>query len=60
MLLRSELDREEKALQEGIGRGLGLRGEWEGDPSWYGGKIRQIASVVETEDGFLVARREDL
>ena len=57
MLLRSELDREEKALQEGIGRGLGLRGEWEGDPSWYGGKIRQIASVVETEDGFAIRLR---
>ena len=57
VLCRSELDREEKALEEGTGRGLGLRGEWEGDPSWYGGKIRQIASVVETDDGFAIRLR---
>lgn len=57
VFVRSELDREEKALQEGTGRGLGLRGEWEGDPSWYGGKIRQIASVVETSGGFAIRLR---
>ena len=57
MLLRSELDREEKVLQEGISRSLGLCREWEGDPSWYGGKICQIASVVETEDGFTIHLR---
>ncbi|KZT73373.1 hypothetical protein DAEQUDRAFT_721969 [Daedalea quercina L-15889] len=50
--LWAELDREDKAIEEGVGRGLGLHGEWEGDPNWYGGKIRQIASVVETKDGF--------
>ncbi|TFY61555.1 hypothetical protein EVJ58_g4443 [Rhodofomes roseus] len=49
-----ELDREQAALEEGTGRGLGLRGEWKGDPNWYGGKIRQIASVVESGDGFVL------
>ncbi|KAH9923676.1 RNA dependent RNA polymerase-domain-containing protein [Fomitopsis serialis] len=50
--LWAELEREQAAIEEGAGRGLGLRGEWKGDPNWYGGKIRQIASVVEAGDGF--------
>ncbi|KII94231.1 hypothetical protein PLICRDRAFT_675257 [Plicaturopsis crispa FD-325 SS-3] len=43
---RKELDREQAALEEGLGRGLGLMGEWEGVEDWYGGKIQQVARVA--------------
>ncbi|OBZ68489.1 putative RNA-dependent RNA polymerase SHL2 [Grifola frondosa] len=46
-----ELDREEAAIMENKGRGLGLHGEWQGDPKWYGGKIQQIVRLVEAEKG---------
>ncbi|EIW87305.1 hypothetical protein CONPUDRAFT_87147 [Coniophora puteana RWD-64-598 SS2] len=41
----SEYDREEKAIVENRGRGLGLMGEWEGKHSWYGGKIQQVITL---------------
>ncbi|KLO20599.1 hypothetical protein SCHPADRAFT_816328 [Schizopora paradoxa] len=40
-----ELDREQKAKLENEGRGLGLRGAWEGVEDWYGGRVQQIARL---------------
>jgi RNA-dependent RNA polymerase len=45
---REEYDREESALAENIGRGLGLMGEWGGSPQWYGGQIEQKADLEVT------------
>lgn len=42
---RRELDREQYAIMENKGRGLGLMGEWYGDPDWYGGQVQQIARL---------------
>ncbi|GJE86474.1 RNA dependent RNA polymerase [Phanerochaete sordida] len=41
----TELVREQKALLEGAGRGLGLMGAWEHEANWYGGRIQQLARV---------------
>ncbi|KAL7284967.1 hypothetical protein ACG7TL_000056 [Trametes sanguinea] len=54
---RAELDREELAICEkrgrGLGlpqqRGLGLQGEWETAEDWYGGKIQQVARLEEQQ-----------
>uniref|UniRef100_A0A0W0F1S2 RNA-dependent RNA polymerase n=2 Tax=Moniliophthora roreri TaxID=221103 RepID=A0A0W0F1S2_MONRR len=35
-----ELDREQKAILENRGRGLGLMGPWEGADNWFGGNVR--------------------
>jgi hypothetical protein len=45
--LRIQLDREEAAIIEGRGRGLGLLN---GD-DWYGGRIQQIIKVFIKKDG---------
>jgi hypothetical protein len=54
MLLRWNLDRrqldlEQDAIMENIGRGLGVMGDFKGVRDWYGGKIQQIGRV--TKDG---------
>lgn len=36
---------------ENKGRGLGLMGEWEGKPNWYGGQVQQIARIERASDG---------
>ncbi|KAG6856768.1 hypothetical protein H0H87_000946 [Tephrocybe sp. NHM501043] len=41
-----ELDREQDAIMEGRDRGLGLQGEWRGEPDWYGGRVQQLARIV--------------
>ncbi|KAF8648909.1 hypothetical protein AX16_006144 [Volvariella volvacea WC 439] len=41
-----ELDREQAAIEENIGRGVGLMGGWQKDQDWYGGKIQQLARLV--------------
>jgi RNA-dependent RNA polymerase len=46
---RQELDREQAAINEGKGRGIGLLGDWQGAEHWYGGKIQQTATLVELE-----------
>ena len=51
---RRELDREEKAMQEGKGRGLGLMGDWESCPNWYGGRIQVVFRLHKVEEGFKV------
>lgn len=45
--IRQELDREQLAFREGLSRGLGLMGSWEGDNDWYGGQIQQLARLAE-------------
>ncbi|KAF8640931.1 hypothetical protein AX17_000578 [Amanita inopinata Kibby_2008] len=42
-----ELDREQDAILENVGRGLGLMGAWKGDADWYGGRIQQIARLYK-------------
>jgi hypothetical protein len=44
-----ELDREQLALEENEGRGLGLKGPWHGDPDWYGGRVQQIVQFVQEQ-----------
>ncbi|KAJ3538183.1 hypothetical protein NM688_g6556 [Phlebia brevispora] len=45
-----ELDREEAAIIEHEHRGLGLQGEWQGEQNWFGGKIQQLARLVEPKN----------
>jgi RNA-dependent RNA polymerase len=45
------LDREQAALIENVGRGLGLMGQWQGVEDWYGGRVQQQAEVVQLNDG---------
>ncbi len=52
---RSELDREDAAIAEGRGRGLGLQGDFMGQQGWYGGKVHQAAMIQEADDGFHLA-----
>ncbi|GJE89654.1 RNA dependent RNA polymerase-domain-containing protein [Phanerochaete sordida] len=49
-LLWAELDREQDALVENKHRGLGLKGEWDKVPNWYGGQIQQICRLHKAED----------
>jgi RNA-dependent RNA polymerase len=46
--VRQEYDREESALAENVGRGLGLMGEWGGSLQWHGGQIEQRADLEVT------------
>ncbi|KAG2153597.1 RNA dependent RNA polymerase-domain-containing protein [Suillus bovinus] len=47
-----EYDREQLAIVENRGRGLGTMGQWEGKDNWYGGKIQQVARVVRAGPSF--------
>lgn len=47
-----EYDREELAIVENKGRGLGTMGDWEGKENWYGGKIQQVAHIVRSGSSF--------
>lgn len=47
---RTELDREQAAIEEGKHHGLGLMGVFDGEQDWYGGKVQQIVCVVETSE----------
>ncbi|KAG1840300.1 RNA dependent RNA polymerase-domain-containing protein [Suillus subalutaceus] len=47
-----EYDREQLAIIENEGRGLGTMGQWEGKDHWYGGKIQQVARVVKAGSSF--------
>ncbi|KAF5368411.1 hypothetical protein D9758_002239 [Tetrapyrgos nigripes] len=48
-----ELHREQLAICENKGRGLGLR-PWHGDNDWHGGQVQQIATVVKNDDSFKI------
>jgi hypothetical protein len=45
------MDREQKAILENRGRGLGLMGDWEGEPNWWGGRIQQILRLTKAPPG---------
>ncbi|KAG1730698.1 RNA dependent RNA polymerase-domain-containing protein [Suillus paluster] len=47
-----EYDREQLAIVENKGRGLGTMGQWEGKDNWYGGKIQQAARIVKAGKSF--------
>ncbi|KAG2350150.1 hypothetical protein BDR05DRAFT_480 [Suillus weaverae] len=47
-----EYDREQLAIVENKGRGLGTMGDWEGKENWYGGKIQQVARIVRAGSSF--------
>lgn len=51
--IRQELDREQRALVENddCRRGLGAYGDFEQEPDWYGGRIIQIARLVQQAKG---------
>ncbi|PFH49062.1 hypothetical protein AMATHDRAFT_64002 [Amanita thiersii Skay4041] len=49
-----ELDREQAAILENAGRGLGLMGAWKGKPDWYGGQIQQIARVYKQDSSYRI------
>ncbi|PIL31184.1 RNA-dependent RNA polymerase [Ganoderma sinense ZZ0214-1] len=46
-----ELDREDAAIIEGRGRGLGLQGDFMEQPNWYGGRIQQVVRLEEENNG---------
>lgn len=52
MTERLEYDREQLAIVENKGRGLGTMGDWEGKENWYGGKIQQVAHIVRAGSSF--------
>ncbi|KAJ7799106.1 RNA dependent RNA polymerase-domain-containing protein [Mycena olivaceomarginata] len=49
--LWQELDREAKATVENRSRGLGLMGEFEGVPDYYGGNVQCTLRLLHTADG---------
>ncbi|KAJ6457272.1 RNA dependent RNA polymerase-domain-containing protein [Mycena sanguinolenta] len=51
LALWNEVDREHKAMKEGISRGLGLLDEyWEGQTNYYGGRIEYPLRLKKTDD----------
>ncbi|KAM6498847.1 RNA dependent RNA polymerase domain containing protein [Amanita muscaria] len=54
-----ELDREQEAIMENEGRGLGLMGPWKGEHEWFGGRIQQLARSY-VEDGEFHIRLEPM
>ena len=48
------MEREQKAILENAGRGLGLRGPWEGEQNWYGGIVQQVARLEEEGGRFKI------
>ncbi|KAJ3821613.1 RNA dependent RNA polymerase-domain-containing protein [Lentinula raphanica] len=55
-----ESDREQLALLENKGRGLGLMGPFQGVDNWFGGQIQQIATLRETAKFVLILQLEPL
>ncbi|KXN85003.1 putative RNA-dependent RNA polymerase SHL2 [Leucoagaricus sp. SymC.cos] len=51
VMLWEELDREQAAIRENKGRGLGLMGEWHNVENWYGGRVQQIARLSKRDNG---------
>lgn len=44
---RRQLDLEQDAILENIGRGLGLMGKFGGFGDWYGGKVQQVGRLIK-------------
>ncbi|KAG8219296.1 RNA dependent RNA polymerase-domain-containing protein [Butyriboletus roseoflavus] len=49
-----EYDREQDAILENKGRGLGGMGPWKGKDGWYGGRIQQVGRLVRAHGRFLI------
>ncbi|KAF8555107.1 hypothetical protein OG21DRAFT_1411391 [Imleria badia] len=49
-----EYDREQDAIIENKGRGLGGMGLWKGKDDWYGGRIQQVGRLVRTQRGLSI------
>ncbi|KAF5368475.1 hypothetical protein D9758_002293 [Tetrapyrgos nigripes] len=49
-----ELDREQLAIIENRGRGLGLMGPWEDAKDWHGGQVQQNGVVIKQGDSFKI------
>lgn len=54
LTLWEELDREQLAIIENRGRGLGLMGEWQGERDWHGGQIQQLGRLVNYQKTFKI------
>ncbi|KAF9225222.1 hypothetical protein BS17DRAFT_794858 [Gyrodon lividus] len=52
--IRAEYDREQVAIVENKGRGLGGMGLWKGKDAWYGGRIQQVGRLQRVQAGFSV------
>lgn len=51
---RIEYDREQDAILENKGRGLGGMGPWKGKDGWYGGRIQQVGRLVRAQGRFSI------
>jgi hypothetical protein len=51
---RRQLDLEQDAIIEDVGRGLGLMGEFKGVRDWYGGKLQQVGRVVKEGSSYKI------
>lgn len=51
---RIEYDREQDAILENKGRGLGGMGPWKGKDGWYGGRIQQVGRLVLVHNRFSI------
>lgn len=54
MLIRIEYDREQDAILENEGRGLGGMGLWKDKDGWYGGRIQQVGRLVRVRNRFSI------
>ncbi|TFY77228.1 hypothetical protein EWM64_g6785 [Hericium alpestre] len=52
MALWKEYDREQDAIMDGRGRGLGLTGDWKDAQGWYGGQIQQVVRLTKDMNKF--------
>ncbi|TFY58923.1 hypothetical protein EVG20_g7977, partial [Dentipellis fragilis] len=53
-----EYDREQQAILEGQGRGLGLMGDFQNSKNWFGGQIQQIVRLLP--DGSVKLERPEM
>ncbi|KAF9236846.1 RNA dependent RNA polymerase-domain-containing protein [Melanogaster broomeanus] len=52
--IRVEFDREQDAILENEGRGLGGMGQWKGKDAWYGGRIQQVGRLQRVRGKFTI------
>ncbi|KAG9313859.1 RNA dependent RNA polymerase-domain-containing protein [Chiua virens] len=52
--LWTEYDREQDAILENKGRGLGGMGAWKGKDDWYGGRIQQVGRLVRNNNRYSI------
>ncbi|KIJ66540.1 hypothetical protein HYDPIDRAFT_86612, partial [Hydnomerulius pinastri MD-312] len=52
--LWAEYDREQDAILENKGRGLGGMGPWKGKEGWYGGRIQQVGRLQKVKGKYSI------